>query len=87
MFGRNRKEKRALKATGARTSQLIQQQYLQRCANAGELQYKIAEMSKQLEELNAEIRALNQEYTDLPADKKNLPTAPTETGAEVVSKN
>ncbi len=76
MLGFNRKQKRAAKATGLRNGNAISQEYLQKCAQAGELQYKILQFQEELLKANDEIKALNQEYAALPADKKTVPAAP-----------
>lgn len=45
-----------------RTSQVIQQEYAQQCARAGNLQYELHAKSKDLEVLNNTLRDLNFEY-------------------------
>lgn len=75
----NRKIRRALSSVGAaskpRSEQDVRNTYLNKCAQAGELQYKLGEMSQALVTLNKEIRDLNIEYTAILAEaakgKKN----------------
>lgn len=52
------------------TEQEIRTQYGQACAEAGELQYKIKQLSKSLEDINGKIELLNQQYVDLLNKKK-----------------
>lgn len=71
----NRKVKRMINALkrGGKASRIeteIRNEYLQECARAGELQYKLGEMQKALVELNNKIRTLNLEYTHILETKK-----------------
>lgn len=67
----NRKMKRALAAVGlgkkapAADENTIRNEYHQRCAQAGELQYKIGEFTVALKQLNNEIKQLNAQYSEI----------------------
>lgn len=69
----NRKTRRALSTIGLaqppRGEQVVRQEYMNLCAQAGELQYKIGEMSLALKELNDKVRTLNKEYADILAEE------------------
>jgi len=66
----NRHARRALTAIGLgkksqpQDGQAIQNEYYKKCAQAGELQYKIKELSNGLAVLNNEIKQLNKKYAD-----------------------
>lgn len=72
----NRHERRALKARKVsmpkKTQDEIKQEYFQMCAQAGELQYRIAEFQSQLKELNGNIQSLNRDFSEALA----APVAP-----------
>lgn len=84
----NRKVRRTLEALrvkkSARPEGEVRQEYLNKCAQAGELQYRIEQLETSLSELNREIQALNLEYSSILEDKKSekaneAPVTTTET--------
>jgi hypothetical protein len=63
-----------------RTEETIRNEYLNICAQAGELQFKIGQMQAALTEVNGKLTALNQEYVTLkstPAPKEEASEAPS----------
>jgi hypothetical protein len=71
----NRKARRMLKSIGlggkeSSDPKVIAQQYMQACAEAGELQYKIIELQEGLDTLNDRIRKLNRSYAEILAESK-----------------
>lgn len=93
----NRKLRRTLKALGIGKKDGkpgmadIRQQYYQKCAEAGELQYKIREFNEALGGLNKEIGKLNVAYSELLAEERGLtqhqaeaPSSPSGAGAASV---
>lgn len=68
------KWKKVLKAVGAGKAtdgNAIRQEYYNKCAQAGELQYKIGEFEKALKNLNNEIAQLNETFGKLNEAEKN----------------
>jgi len=71
----NRKARRMMKAIGLGGKenldpQAISKEYIQACAEAGELQYKIEEFQESLKELNERIRKLNRSYAEISAEAR-----------------
>ena len=71
----NRHTRRMLKAKGiemsVRTKEDIQRDFTQKCAQAGEIQYKIGTLHQALAEVNEALSKLNEEFVALkeePAD-------------------
>jgi hypothetical protein len=56
-----------------RTIETIQREYSQGCAKAGQLQYQIFTLAKDLELVNASLRDLNNEAATL-SQKKEVPS-------------
>jgi chromosome segregation ATPase len=77
----NRKQRRHLRAIGmklkiGKTLQEIQAQYAEACSKAGDLQYRIAIMrkeiasfEKQLDSVNDDLQELNKAYSQLTAQR------------------
>lgn len=56
-----------------RSEEQIRQEYMQACAQAGELQYNITKLKAALEDTNERINSLNDEFTVIAAAKEAQP--------------
>lgn len=64
-----RKLKVHTKELPVRKIEEVRNEYLQKCAAAGDLQYRILCLNEDLSKLNDEIKVLNQEAASMPAEE------------------
>lgn len=87
----NRKARRGLKARGiklARKAEDIRNEYMQVCAQAGDIQYKLVQLGKALNDANNKLEALNKEFETLPKEEpKKEETANVVTATPEASAN
>jgi hypothetical protein len=56
----------------------LRDEYIKGCAEAGELQYKIAQFQKDLAKKNVELEKLNRAYYNVIKDRAEKVQAPTQ---------